>query len=175
MVAMETVCYIGLGSNQGDKLRNCREAVDAMGRIPGCRIAGVSRFYRTAPVGVENQDWYVNGVAALSVRIFPRELLEALLDIERRMGRVRTGKWGPRTIDLDILAYGNRVIEEPDLVIPHPLMHLRRFVLVPLADLSADWTHPVLGTNAAEILEGISEKDQRVLPLEDSSWGSFAF
>ena len=160
--------YIGIGSNLGDKLNNCRKAIDMTGRMPDIRVKAQSRFYRTTPVGVEGQDWYVNGVISLSTGLSAQDLMANLLDIEKIMGRERKKRWDSRTIDLDILLYGQEVIEEEDLTVPHPLMHLRKFVLEPMAQLAPDLIHPVLGKSMAVLLENFREQGQDVIPLGEA-------
>lgn len=129
--------YIGMGSNVGDRLANLQEAVDRLGRIPGLRVIRTSRVYETDPVGPTQPD-YLNAVAQVETSLSARQLLDACLGVERAMGRERRERWGPRNIDLDILAYGREEIDEPGLVVPHPRMHERGFVLVPLLELDAD-------------------------------------
>jgi len=158
--------FIGIGSNVGDRQRNCSEAVKRLKEIHGCRFVRCSRWYLTSPVGVENQDWFVNGVALLDAEISARDLLTGLLSIEAAMGRVRAEKWGPRVIDLDLLLYGPDILDETDLKIPHPYMHLRRFVLAPLAEVAPDIVHPVLGKTASRMLQELRGEDQRVTLLE---------
>ncbi|MCP4668513.1 MAG: 2-amino-4-hydroxy-6-hydroxymethyldihydropteridine diphosphokinase, partial [Deltaproteobacteria bacterium] len=138
------IAYIGIGSNVGDKLDNCLKAIHLAGRIKGCTVQARSDFFRTEPVGVEGQDWYVNGAIALRVRISAPHLLKALLAIETGMGRERRRKWESRPIDLDFLFYGSHVICEKNLIVPHPHMHVRRFVLAPMVQLAPDLMHPVL-------------------------------
>ena len=104
--------YIGIGSNLGDKRRHCTEAVERIGQIPDCQLNGSSDWYSTKPVGVEGQDWYVNGVVSLAAGISARQLLNQLQAIEGRMGRIRKERWEPRIIDLDILAFGEEIIQE---------------------------------------------------------------
>jgi 2-amino-4-hydroxy-6-hydroxymethyldihydropteridine diphosphokinase len=157
--------YIGVGSNQGDKLKNCLRAIDLADKIPGCSVEKKSRFYRTEPVGVEDQDWYLNAVISMYAKIRARELLKGLLAIEEGIGRIRKKKWESRPIDLDILLFGQDVIYEENLTIPHPRMHLRRFVLVPMAELAPDLIHPVLNDTMAGLLEGVSGEGQGVIPL----------
>jgi 2-amino-4-hydroxy-6-hydroxymethyldihydropteridine diphosphokinase len=163
---MKTV-YIGIGSNLGDKRHNCLTAIENIGQIPDCQITGRSDWYLTKPVGVEGQDWYVNGVISISIEISPQALLGTLLDIEAEMGRVRGERWESRIIDLDILLYGHEIINEEDLTVPHPLMHLRKFVLVPLVQLAPDLIHPSLGVSMAELLRKIPNNGQEIVPLED--------
>ncbi len=147
---MMKTAYIGVGSNLGDKINNCLEAVVRIDEISGCRVTAQSDFYRTQPVGVKGQDWYVNGVIVLSSDIPARDLLKGLLAIELDMGRERKRKWDSRIIDLDILLFGEEVISEKGLQVPHPLMHLRRFVLAPMVSLAPDLVHPVLRKSMAE-------------------------
>ena len=159
--------YIGIGSNLGDKRHNCLTAIERIEQIPGCQLTGLSDWYLTKPVGVKGQDWYVNGVVSISTEIPPQALLRTLLDIETDMGRVRGERWESRIIDLDILLYGHEIISESDLTVPHPLMHLRKFVLVPLVQLDPDLIHPSLGLTMAELLRRIPNDGQEVVPLED--------
>jgi 2-amino-4-hydroxy-6-hydroxymethyldihydropteridine diphosphokinase len=162
---META-YIGIGSNLGNPERNCLEAIDKIGQIPNCEVVRVSKLYRTEPVGVDGQGWYVNCVAAISTGMFPQALMERLLAIEEDMGRVRDGRrWLARVIDLDILLYGREIIHEKNLTVPHPLMHRRRFVMNPMADLAPDLTHPSLGKSMSELLQDIPEDGQFVKPM----------
>jgi len=162
---MTKTAYIGVGSNLGDKINNCLEAVVRIDEISGCRVTAQSDFYRTQPVGVKGQDWYVNGVIVLSSDIPAQDLLKGLLAIEVDMGRERKRKWDSRVIDLDILLFGAEVISEKGLQVPHPLMHLRRFVMVPMVSLAPDLVHPVLRKSMAELLVDSSEKDQSVVPM----------
>jgi 2-amino-4-hydroxy-6-hydroxymethyldihydropteridine diphosphokinase len=158
--------FIGIGSNLGDRRKNCAEAVQSLKEVRGCEFLGCSRWYLTSPVGVKDQDWFVNGVAGLAAEISARELLGRLLSIETGMGRVRNERWGPRVIDLDLLLYGKDIIKESDLEIPHPQMHLRRFVLAPLAELDPDLIHPVLGKTASQMLSELKGEDQLVNLLD---------
>jgi len=150
----------------GDRRKNCVEAVQRLEQIRGCDFIGCSRWYLTSPVGVEDQNRFVNGVASLGAGISAWDLLGRLLSIEAAMGRVRTEKWGPRVIDLDLLLYGADIVDETDLKIPHPCMHERRFVLAPLAEVAPDVLHPVLGKTASQLLLELRAKDQQVTLLE---------
>jgi 2-amino-4-hydroxy-6-hydroxymethyldihydropteridine diphosphokinase len=158
--------FIGIGSNLGDRQRNCSDAVERLKDIQGCRFIGCSSWYLTSPVGMKDQDWFVNGVACLNAGITARDLLARLLSIEAAMGRIRKEKWGPRVIDLDLLLCGSDILDEQDLKIPHPYMHLRRFVLGPLAEVAPDVIHPVLGKTASRLLQELREEDQLVTVLE---------
>jgi len=140
------LAYIGIGSNLDDPARQVRAALDALKRLPRSTFVGASRLYRTAPWGNADQPPFVNAAAAISTALPPRELLEALLAIERAQGRVRGGeRWGPRVIDLDILVYGDARIDEPGLRVPHPHLAERPFALLPLADLDPALEIPGLG------------------------------
>ena len=135
---MAVRCYLGLGANLGDRLANLRRAVELLAAEPGVRVLRSSRIYETEPVGGPEQPPYLNAVVEIATERSPRELLDLCGRIEAELGRVRAGRWGPRPIDLDILTYDEEEIHEPDLVVPHPRMHERGFVLVPLAELDRD-------------------------------------
>jgi 2-amino-4-hydroxy-6-hydroxymethyldihydropteridine diphosphokinase len=160
MVFPMKTAYIGIGSNIGDPQRNCHEAIEKIAAIDGFRVISVSSFYLTEPVGVKTQEWYINGVVSISTAMPVHDLLNSLLQIEANMGRVRNVKWGPRIIDLDILLFGQDIIDEKDLKIPHPMMHLRKFVMAPIAELAPEIVHPVLGKTMTELLMDITESSQ---------------
>ena len=160
--------YIGVGSNIGHKIDHCKKAISLIGQLEGCSVRLQSPFYRTEPVGVEGQDPFVNGVVCVDTDLSASTLLKRLLEIETDMGRVRLKKWDARVIDLDILLFGNRIINEPDLIVPHPLMHLRRFVLTPLRQIAPDLIHPVLCRSIAELAGALSENGQAVESYERS-------
>lgn len=164
---MTKTAYIGVGSNLGDKLENCRRAIDIVGKISDCRLMAQSDFFRTAPVGVDGHDWYVNSVISLEADISAHQLLKSLLAIEGDLGRERKKKWDPRVIDLDILLFGRDVIEKQDLTVPHPYMHLRKFVLVPMNQLASDLIHPVLGKTMAELLNDLTCEEQTIVLLRE--------
>lgn len=129
--------FIGLGSNLGDRLANLQEAVRRLSKTDGVRVTRLSRVFETSAVGPAQPD-FLNAVAEVRTALSPRELLAASLRIEEEMGRVRLERWGPRVIDLDLLNYGRMKIDEQGLTVPHPRMHERAFVLVPLFELEAD-------------------------------------
>lgn len=133
---MSVVSYIGLGSNLGNREANIKMALELLHHPPVVVVKRVAPFYLTAPVGFTGQAEFLNTVAEVETTIQPAELLRLLLSIEVELGRERTVRWGPRTIDLDLLLYGCLKINEPDLIVPHPRLHERAFVLVPLADLA---------------------------------------
>ncbi|HUS90676.1 MAG TPA: 2-amino-4-hydroxy-6-hydroxymethyldihydropteridine diphosphokinase [Phycisphaerae bacterium] len=151
----ETSAYIGLGSNLGDRGKTLLEALKRIDELEGVEVRKTSQFVRTEPVGgPDDQDWYLNAAAELRTRLGPPELLAALQDIERSLGRrrEREQRWGPRTCDLDILLMGELVLEADELTVPHPRMHERLFVLRPLASIAAQEVHPVLGKSVLELL-----------------------
>ena len=139
-----TVAYVGLGANLGDREATIRAAV---GALPG--VIAVSALRETDPVGMTEQPRFLNGVAALRTALAPRELLDVLIAVERRLGRERGERWGPRTIDLDLLLYGGETVDEPGLTVPHPRLHERRFVLEPLAELDPELVVPGRGPVSA--------------------------
>jgi 2-amino-4-hydroxy-6-hydroxymethyldihydropteridine diphosphokinase len=144
--------YVGLGGNLGDRRANLDRAVELLRHEPGLRVVGVSSFRETDPVGYVDQPRFLNGAVALETGLGPRELLDRLLAIERALGRERTGpRFGPRTIDLDLLLYGAETVDEPGLTVPHPRLAERRFVLEPLAELDPDLALPD-GRRIAELL-----------------------
>jgi 2-amino-4-hydroxy-6-hydroxymethyldihydropteridine diphosphokinase len=144
--------YVGLGGNLGDRLANLDRAVELLRHEPGLRVVGVSSFRETDPVGYVDQPRFLNGAVALETGLGPRVLLDRLLAIERALGRERTGpRFGPRTIDLDLLLYGAETVDEPGLTVPHPRLAERRFVLEPLAELDPDLALPD-GRRIAELL-----------------------
>jgi 2-amino-4-hydroxy-6-hydroxymethyldihydropteridine diphosphokinase len=144
---------IGIGSNLGDREFLIRKAVEALRELPLTTVARVSSLYDTDPVGETDQPPFLNAVAWLETELPPRELLWQLLLTESRMGRVRSRRWGPRPIDLDLLFYDDQVIDEPDLAVPHPEAHRRAFVLLPLLELDPDFRHPVTGETVRRMIQ----------------------
>jgi 2-amino-4-hydroxy-6-hydroxymethyldihydropteridine diphosphokinase len=137
--------YIALGSNLDDPAANVRAGFEALAMLPDTRLAAVSSLYANPPVGYADQPDFVNAVARIETGLAPQALLDALLEVERRFGRVRDFPNAPRTLDLDIVLYGSEVITQPDLTIPHPRMHERAFVLVPLAEIAPNVVVPGRG------------------------------
>ncbi|MHB8158258.1 MAG: 2-amino-4-hydroxy-6-hydroxymethyldihydropteridine diphosphokinase [Desulfocucumaceae bacterium] len=149
--------YVGIGSNIGDRESNIKEALELLLKdAAAVSSLEVAPLYSTEPVGYADQDWFLNTVASFETALDPQQLLGVLMGIENKMGRVRTIRWGPRVIDLDILLYGDSYINCPDLQIPHPRMEERAFVVVPLADLSPDLLLPG-GQKAARVAEYLSK------------------
>ncbi len=149
-----TVAYVALGSNLQNPVEQLRRALEALAAVPGTRLVRSSSFYRSAPVGYADQPDFVNAVAEIRTALAPRELLDALLAIERAQGRVREFPNAPRTLDLDIAVYGDRTVHEPGLAIPHPRLHERAFVVVPLAELAPSLEVPGRG-RLTELLRGV--------------------
>jgi 2-amino-4-hydroxy-6-hydroxymethyldihydropteridine diphosphokinase len=157
-VTRETIAFIGLGSNVGDRAAHIAGAIAALGATAGIVVERVSEPIETDPVGPPGQGPYLNAAARLRTTLDPPALLEVLLDIERGHGRDRTAevRWGPRTLDLDLLLHGPLVLDEPGLTIPHPRMHERDFVLRPLADVGPDAVHPGRGRTVRELLADLT-------------------
>jgi 2-amino-4-hydroxy-6-hydroxymethyldihydropteridine diphosphokinase len=163
------ISYIGIGSNVGDSLANCKEAVARLSGIPETVLERVSSFYKTEPVTdlpvaeavqevLRNQDWFTNAAVEIRTLLSPRDLLRRLQDMENTMGRVRTFAGAPRVIDLDLLLYGQEVINEKDLVVPHPSMHKRRFVLEPLCEIASYVIHPLFGISMRGLKDRLEDQ-----------------
>jgi 2-amino-4-hydroxy-6-hydroxymethyldihydropteridine diphosphokinase len=157
-----TKAFIGLGANLGDPEAQVRRALAALAELPGTRLLAASSLYRSAPVGVIAQPDFINAVAAAETTLTARALLEALLAAERRFGRRRDFPGAPRTLDLDLLLYGDRVIAEPGLVVPHPRMHERAFVLAPLAEIAPDVAIPGKGRAGALLAACTDQKIEKI-------------
>lgn len=158
--------YIGVGSNQGNRIECCNKAVTGLTKFAVIRL--VSSLYETEPVGAIDQPDFINCVVEIGTRLGPYELLSKLLDIENELGRKRVSHSDPRTIDLDLLFYEDLVIQDDRLTIPHPRAHLRRFVLEPLCEIAPDLIHPVLGVTVSKLLHDL-EDYKRVEKLGDFS------
>jgi 2-amino-4-hydroxy-6-hydroxymethyldihydropteridine diphosphokinase len=158
--------YLSLGSNLGNKLRFLKEAISKIGESNKIAINRVSSVYETQPVGYENQEWFLNLVIEIKTSFMPRDLLDHVLSVEDQMGRKREIKWGPRNIDIDILLYDNQVMQSDRLTLPHPRMHERRFVLLPLSEIAPQLLHPQLKKSVKELLEGCEDKSKVRLTTE---------
>lgn len=149
---------VALGSNMGDRHAYVQHGVKAMEKSKDCRVLAVSKFIETKPYGVLDQPDFLNGCMKIQTLMSPDELLEFLHDVEHSVNRVREGKWGPRTLDLDIIFYDHEIIDEVDLKVPHVDMHNRDFVLEPLNQIAPNYYHPVLHKTVAMLLEELKEK-----------------
>jgi 2-amino-4-hydroxy-6-hydroxymethyldihydropteridine diphosphokinase len=140
-----TIAYVGLGANIGPREVTLLRAVDLLGEAGGVDVLAVSTLRETEPVGVVDQPRFLNGAVQIDTSLTPQALLDLLLEIERSLGRVREARWGPRTVDLDLLVYGDESVDQPGLRVPHPRLRERRFALEPLAELDPELDVPGLG------------------------------
>ena len=176
VMAHETV-FIGFGSNRGDRFDYCDRAVTLLGLLPSSQVTGISSLYETEPVhdaGQPGPGWFLNGEVRLDTELPIRRLLETCREVEWALGRDQEQRRGPRTLDLDLLFYGAQRVELEDLVVPHPRLHLRRFVLTPLVELDPDWRHPLLEHTTRELLESLGDPSQ-VRRLEVSAGSRYGF
>lgn len=162
-----TEAAIALGSNLGNCRATLERSLALLDGSPGLRVLRRSRWYRSAPIGPVQPD-YINGCALIEVSLEPEALLERLLATEDRCGRVRAERWGPRTLDLDLLLQGDRRLDTPRVQLPHPRLHERPFVLVPLAEIAADWIDPRSGRSVAALAAAL-EDDGGLQPLEQEA------
>ena len=158
---MEHIAYIGIGSNQGDKVGQCEKAISEILEADHHKLLARSSLFKTQPIGYTSQDWFINGVIKIETYLEPLELLRHLKEIESRLGRKETFQWGPRAIDLDILLFDEKEIQVEGLQIPHPFLQERQFVLIPLAEIDRSLIHPVLKKTIGELLDDLTE-DQGV-------------
>jgi 2-amino-4-hydroxy-6-hydroxymethyldihydropteridine diphosphokinase len=164
------IAYLGLGSNLGDRFRNLAEAVRRLSLTGTILITAVSSVYETDPVGDIDQPNYLNAALEIETPLSPKELLDVCLRIEKEMGRVRSGRWESRIIDIDVLFCGDEVISTKDLIVPHPLLHDRAFVLMPLAEIAPGLMHPMMNASIEELLEetdasGVRKMENMVLSV----------
>jgi 2-amino-4-hydroxy-6-hydroxymethyldihydropteridine diphosphokinase len=145
--------YLSLGSNLQDRMQNLNRAIDRLGDLG--EVLRVSSFYETEPIGYADQPWFLNCAAKLDTEKMPKQLLSGILDLEQQMGRRRMQKNAARIIDIDILLFGNSIIDTPTLIVPHPAMHNRRFVLEPLAEIAPDARHPVFKKTIRELRDAL--------------------
>ncbi|OGP90252.1 MAG: 2-amino-4-hydroxy-6-hydroxymethyldihydropteridine diphosphokinase [Deltaproteobacteria bacterium RBG_16_47_11] len=161
---MGHIAYIGIGSNIGDKVQECEKAIAEILKVDHHKLLAKSSFFKTQPIGYTLQDWFVNGVIKIETDLEPLDFLRALKAIESQLGRTETFRWGPRTIDLDILLFDEKEMRTKELEIPHPHLHERQFMLIPLAEIDQDLVHPFLKKTVGEILKNFKE-DQGVEKL----------
>ena len=158
---MRHIAYIGVGSNLGDKVHQCEQGLREILRVDRHRLLARSSLYKTQPLGVLDQDWFVNAAIKIETDLEPHELLRSLRETESRLGRRETFRWGPRAIDLDILFFDEETIQTGELIIPHPHLQERQFVLIPLVEIDPHLIHPVLKKTVLQLLENLKD-DQGV-------------
>ena len=162
------ICYIGIGSNLGKPVQNCRNAIEKISSVEGVQLTKVSSFYLTEPVNIntdKHQDWFINAVAEIKTNFNASDLLRKLQDIEAAMGRKREIKGEPRVIDLDLLFYGQDIINKDDLKVPHPEIYRRRFVLEPLSEIASFYIHPAFGVSIRGLKDRLN--DEKIVKLYD--------
>lgn len=152
------IAYLLLGSNEGERIATIQQAIDTIALLPNTNVIQISKWYETEAWGITTLPPHVNVALAIDTQLNPQVLLQQLLDIETNLGRLRQIKWGQRTIDIDIIFYDDRIINESNLQIPHPLMQLRKFVLQPLNDLIPQFIHPILQITIENLLENCPDK-----------------
>ena len=157
------ICYIGIGSNLEKPVERCREATEYLSAIKGCRVLRHSSYYRTEPVGFLKQDWFINAVIEMRTTLSASLIMEELQKIENHMGRTKMVKWGPRIIDLDLLLYGQAVIQSEGLNIPHPELYKRRFVLAPLCEIAPYVIHPAFGVSISGLMKRLHDKSNVIM------------
>ena len=155
---MKNIAYLSIGSNMGDRLETFRRAFEILGNNPQIDLLSCSSLYETDPVGYTEQDCFLNAVIKVQTTLNPEELLKTCMDVEQELGRKREKRWGPRTLDLDILLYNHENIESEILSVPHPRMHERGFVIIPLMELTPEIRLPNIDESLSELLEKSSDK-----------------
>ncbi len=159
------IASVAFGSNQGDSKAIIQGAMADLAQHPDICVESQSKWYRTAPMGPPQPD-FMNGCVLVTSALLPEAFLEVLLNLEKKYGRTRTLHWGPRTLDLDLLFYGDRRIQTPRLTLPHPGLHVRPFVLIPLCDICPDWQHPLLHRSIRDLCAALSLEDRaQVIPV----------
>jgi 2-amino-4-hydroxy-6-hydroxymethyldihydropteridine diphosphokinase len=158
--------FVGVGSNLGQKQDNCVRGIAALTSDGHSRLLNQSRLYRTEPVDYLDQDWFVNCVAKIETCLDPFELLSVLQDIQKKAGRIQDAvRFGPRILDMDIIFFDMSVIDHPELTLPHPRMHLRRFVLKPICDMDPTLRHPIFDQTVQQLLDNLEDAEQGVVEL----------
>ena len=165
------IVYISVGSNIGDKLENCQRGIKALTETGTSRVLVQSRIYTTEPVDYEDQDWFINMMVKFETSHDPYQLLDQIEFIQRAAGRIKDAiRFGPRILDMDIILYDDRIIDSERLVVPHPRMHKRRFVLKPICDIDPSIIHPVLKKEMHFLLERLGEDQQKVFEYKCSNF-----
>jgi 2-amino-4-hydroxy-6-hydroxymethyldihydropteridine diphosphokinase len=162
------IAYLCLGSNLGNKKKNLNRALKEIRNLKMVKVLRISSIYETEPVGFKDQGWFLNAVVKINTKLPPLSLLYLLQGIERKLGRVRGKRWGPRKVDLDILLYDKMIMHDDKLTLPHPQMQKRKFVLIPLIELGSKWKHPVLHLTPKMLLEKI--KTGQEVKLSEVKW-----
>jgi 2-amino-4-hydroxy-6-hydroxymethyldihydropteridine diphosphokinase len=155
-----TLAYIGIGSNLGDREKNIRKALAILVESPGLEVRKISSFLDNPAEGIEKAPAFLNAAIEVQTTLGAKDLVKRLLEIEQHMGRVRREKWEPRIIDLDLLLHGSTIISTETATVPHPLMHQRRFVLAPLAEIAPNVVHPALRVTVMDLLRNVSSRNQ---------------
>jgi 2-amino-4-hydroxy-6-hydroxymethyldihydropteridine diphosphokinase len=155
-----SIAYIALGSNLNDKMANLNKAIESIEKNSKVKVLKRSSVYQTEPVDLKDQPFFLNMVLEVETQISPFDLLHILQDIEKKMGRKKGKRWGPRNIDLDLLLYEDQVINSAELTLPHAQMHLRKFVLIPLVEITENTLHPLIKRTIPKILEDLKENSQ---------------
>ncbi len=161
----ENTAFVGMGANLGNREKTCRRAIEMISGWNGCKLLKTSSFYETEPWGLEDQNSFINCVIQVETAKDALAFLNRMKQAEGQLGREQRLKWGPRTIDLDLLFFNDDIINEPGLVVPHPLLHQRRFVLEPLAEIAPHLVHPVLGRPLALLLAEVAD-DKKVIKVD---------
>ena len=150
--------YIGIGSNLGNRQNHCEWAIEQLRQLPSTQVTKISSFFETEPVELEDQHWFINAVVEIQTDLSPEELLASCRSLEESLGRVRAVRYGPRTIDLDLLFYGQQVMNTEELTLPHPRLHERQFVLIPLVEIAPDLFHPVQKASVKSLMDKIPDQ-----------------
>ncbi|MBD2180690.1 2-amino-4-hydroxy-6-hydroxymethyldihydropteridine diphosphokinase [Planktothrix sp. FACHB-1355] len=166
MIVQSGQCAIALGSNLGDSRTILESALEILHQTPAISLLARSNWYQTEAVGPPQPD-YLNGAAVIQVYMSPQQLLDRLLEIEAQFGRIRRERWGPRTLDIDLLLFDDIILNTPTLQLPHPGIKERAFVLVPLAEIAPDWIEPISGKTIAQLLQAVDCSGVRRLTLAD--------
>ena len=164
---MRHIAYIGVGSNIGDKAHRCEQGIAEILRVGRTKLLAKSSLYKTQPLGHLSQDWFVNGVIKIETDLEAPVLFRSMKEIETQLGRHKTFRWGPRTLDLDLLLFDDQIIDTEGLCVPHPRIQERQFILIPLAEIDRHLIHPVLRKSVQELLENLKQ-DQGVEKLDIS-------
>ncbi len=167
-MSVPVISYVGIGSNLGDPVQNCRNALREISVLKNIQVLRRSSLYRTEPIGDMLQDWFVNGVVEVRTTFTAPQLLKALQWVEQALGRERRERWGPRIIDIDILLYGQEIIKTDSLVVPHPELHKRRFVLEPINEIAPYVIHALYGISMKGLLDRL--EDDHAVERIDADW-----